>query len=152
MIKDEARVGGSHNSASTELHSVAAWRVAGCSWPATVVGADSVSGPSGSWPSNSAMQERTLYPKSFSMGEQQSAFTSNSQLELPPEEASFGKKLSTAIQPVHVKELRWQKGCRPLRKSPSFHHGTKIFRHGTNIETDLPNPSFHSAPEKQRDS
>ena len=61
MIKD-ARVGSCHNSTSTEqLHSNAR-RAAG--WLlATVVGADSVSGPSGSWPSNSAMQERTLLPQ-----------------------------------------------------------------------------------------
>lgn len=97
--------------------------------------------PPATWPSNSAMQQRTLCPKSFSMGEQRCAFTSNSQLYGGrPEETIFGKKLSDAIQPFHVKELRWHKGCPPLRKSLSFCRGAKI-------ETDLPNPPFPSAPD-----
>ena len=56
-------------------------------WQATVVvGAESVSGPSGSWPSNSGSSTlcaaaRTLCPKSFAVGEQGSAFTGNDQLE-----------------------------------------------------------------------
>ena len=102
MIKDEARVGCCcHNSTSTELHS-AGGRVAGW-WPATVVvGADSVSGPSGSLglrtpPSCSSAQ----CPKSFSMGEQRSAFTGNSQLEADRKETSFGKKKTvSAIHPA----------------------------------------------------
>ena len=144
MIKD-ARVGCCcHNSTSTKLHS-AGGRVAGW-WPATVVvGADSVSGPSGSLglrtpPSCSSAQ----CPKSFSMGEQRSPFTGNSQLEADRKETSFGKtKTVSAFQPFHVKELRWQKGCHSLRKSLSFAKLRRIC-----LQPSKPNPHFPSAPDR----